>query len=172
MFMRFRGGGVGHHYMREVEPWLDSTGWGASWPVLDGRDPEPDVDNTGGGQQGVNLDASDTVQVEDGGRDISQSQPFEGDREGVSHCKDIANNTGMMQLEGMESVGHGDVNDSGEDEIEEEDDDDLENPMEQEEILDCSSDEDQEQVEEREGEGPDSSDDSEDEVEISNDDND
>ena len=41
MFMRFRGGGVGHRYMRQVEPWLDATGWGASWPSFTHRIPEP-----------------------------------------------------------------------------------------------------------------------------------
>jgi hypothetical protein len=44
MFMRFRGGGVGHLYMRHIEPWLDRTGWGASWPLLSNRDPHPDQD--------------------------------------------------------------------------------------------------------------------------------
>jgi len=39
MFMRFRGGGVGHMYMRQVEPWLDATGWGKVWPVLSDREP-------------------------------------------------------------------------------------------------------------------------------------
>jgi len=39
MFMRFRGGGVGHMYMRQVEPWLDATGWGTMWPALGDREP-------------------------------------------------------------------------------------------------------------------------------------
>ena len=39
MFMRFRGGGVGHLYMRLVEPWLDATGWGATWPSLGNSEP-------------------------------------------------------------------------------------------------------------------------------------
>jgi hypothetical protein len=39
MFMRFRGGGVGHTYMRQVEPWLDATGWGTTWPSLKDREP-------------------------------------------------------------------------------------------------------------------------------------
>jgi hypothetical protein len=42
MFMRFRGGGAGHLYMRDVEPWLDETGWGATWPSLSGKYQEPD----------------------------------------------------------------------------------------------------------------------------------
>ena len=27
-------------YMRQVEPWLDATGWGATWPSLEDREPE------------------------------------------------------------------------------------------------------------------------------------
>ena len=27
--------------MRQVEPWLDITGWGATWPSLQSREPEP-----------------------------------------------------------------------------------------------------------------------------------
>ena len=42
MFMRFHGGGVGHMYMCQIEPWLDSTGWGTTWPSLKDRDPDPD----------------------------------------------------------------------------------------------------------------------------------
>jgi len=29
MFMRYRGGGVGHLYMRAIEVWLAETGWGS-----------------------------------------------------------------------------------------------------------------------------------------------
>ena len=29
MFMRYRGGGVGHAYMRAIEVWLAETGWGS-----------------------------------------------------------------------------------------------------------------------------------------------
>jgi hypothetical protein len=42
MFMRFRGGGVGHTYMRQVEPWLDAAGWGSTWPSLANRYPDPE----------------------------------------------------------------------------------------------------------------------------------
>jgi len=28
-------------YMRHIEPWLDSTGWGTQWPTLQARDPDP-----------------------------------------------------------------------------------------------------------------------------------
>jgi len=43
MFMRFRGGAVGHLHMREIDEQLDRAGWGSSWPSLKDRDPEPDV---------------------------------------------------------------------------------------------------------------------------------
>ena len=39
MFMWFHGGGVGHMYMRQVEPWLDATRWGKTWPSLSDREP-------------------------------------------------------------------------------------------------------------------------------------
>jgi len=29
-------------YMHQVEPWLDTTGWGTTWPTLKDRDPDPD----------------------------------------------------------------------------------------------------------------------------------
>lgn len=41
--MRYRGGGIGHLYMRETEQWLNSSNWGSSWPTsLKSRDPNPD----------------------------------------------------------------------------------------------------------------------------------
>lgn len=41
--MRYRGGGIGHLYMRETEQQLNSSGWGSSWPSsLRDRDPNPD----------------------------------------------------------------------------------------------------------------------------------
>ena len=56
MFMRFRGGGIGHLYMRQVEPWLDSTGWGTSWPSLSSRDPTPDLAQAPHRQPGIDDD--------------------------------------------------------------------------------------------------------------------
>ena len=78
MFMRFRGGGVGHLYMRHVEPWLDATGWGTTWPSLRDRepaDPQPEAPQrtdkgpapTGipeGGQRGESDDDDDDDEEE------------------------------------------------------------------------------------------------------------
>jgi hypothetical protein len=66
MFMRFRGGGVGHLYMRQIEPWLDATGWGASWPLLRDRDPYPDQDSP---RQESNRDDEEDEISEDGSSD-------------------------------------------------------------------------------------------------------
>ena len=56
--MRFRGGGIGHRYMRQIEPWLDGTGWGMSWPSFGDRE------QGGGDGQGV---GSSTMDTEGGG---------------------------------------------------------------------------------------------------------
>ena len=42
MFMRYRGGGVGHLYMRKVEQWLQKTGWGQDIPKAE-ESPEDEV---------------------------------------------------------------------------------------------------------------------------------
>lgn len=41
--MRYRGGGVGHRYMREIEPWLAETRWGSD-DILTTIDPDSDVE--------------------------------------------------------------------------------------------------------------------------------
>ena len=42
MFMRYRGGGVGHLYMRAIEVWLTGTGWGAN-NALTSSSPDSDT---------------------------------------------------------------------------------------------------------------------------------
>lgn len=43
--MRYRGGGIGHLYMQNIEPWLNSTGWGTAWPGwLKNREPDKGQD--------------------------------------------------------------------------------------------------------------------------------
>ena len=36
--MRYRGGGVGHLYMRGIEEWLWKTGWGVEIPDVETQD--------------------------------------------------------------------------------------------------------------------------------------
>lgn len=38
--MRYRGGGVGHLYMRAIEVWLTETGWGADNALFSDSDSE------------------------------------------------------------------------------------------------------------------------------------
>jgi hypothetical protein len=40
MFMRYRGGGVGHLYMRAIEVWLAETGWGSNDALVSTNDSE------------------------------------------------------------------------------------------------------------------------------------
>lgn len=87
--MRFRGGGVGHIYMRYIEPWLDGTGWGKSWPSLGDREPGADQDPSskeiGGTCAGkpfspsqnnhINQDREDSGDSEDSDDDILIDNP-------------------------------------------------------------------------------------------------
>jgi len=104
MFMRFRGGGIGHMYMRSIEPWLDSTGWGKSWPSLSNRDPNPDCNDakastTGqhsstnegdGGESGDSSDKVDEDVDDDDGEDLEQLVDTEEDEEESSDEEDSA----------------------------------------------------------------------------------
>jgi len=90
MFMRFRGGGIGHMYMHQVEPWLDATGWGATWPSLKDRDPDPDFEppsqenNTGSAlttQGDQAYEGEETSGDEGGGEDTDMSKIEDGDGE-------------------------------------------------------------------------------------------
>ena len=74
MFMRFCGGGVGHRYMRQVEPWLDKTGWGSQWPSLSNRDPDPSPihqgmdgsnDQAGGDMEGIDEDEDEDEEMDE-----------------------------------------------------------------------------------------------------------
>ena len=158
--MRFRGGGVGHEYMRAIEPWLDSTGWGASWPVLEDRDPEPD-DNVGGSQQEVGSNTSNdgrepeaegvntSKEYSKGLGDVGEVRDLEDETEVVRNVQDDDMNRDERLWHAVRNQagedgnpsGSDSDNDSGEDEIEDVGDEDLENPTEEDEILDWSSDE-------------------------------
>jgi hypothetical protein len=78
MFMRYRGGGVGHAYMRAIEPWLTETGWGSDdIAVTNSSDDESEDDaeepGDSGGANGGNLEgevsddetASNTTPISD-----------------------------------------------------------------------------------------------------------
>ena len=64
--MRYRGGGVGHLYMREVEQWLRETGWGCDIP--DAEEKQEDVLAKEGSDLGVGDDPEELG-----------SEPDEGD---------------------------------------------------------------------------------------------
>ena len=59
MFMRYRGGGVGHLYMRAIEIWLAETGWGSDdVPVPEGESGNNSSDHSSDGD-GEGDDAAD-----------------------------------------------------------------------------------------------------------------
>ena len=84
MFMRFHGGGIGHMYMRQIEPWLDATGWGTTWPSLKDRDPDPDSEPplgdgdssrpTTSGNSLHDMEGDESGADEEGGEDIDMSE--------------------------------------------------------------------------------------------------
>lgn len=59
MFMRYRGGGVGHLYMRAIEVWLAKTGWGSDDTLV----PE-DESNSIDSNQGSEDDGEDNTSVD------------------------------------------------------------------------------------------------------------
>ena len=107
LFMRFRGGGIGHRYMRHIEPWLNATGWGTEWPILSDRDPNPGQSNTehpapashgrtGGEEGGGEEDSEDSddgegekgVQDGDGDDGSGEDSDLEIDEDGSSDEED------------------------------------------------------------------------------------
>ena len=106
MFMRFRGGGIGHIYMRQIEQWLDTTGWGTTWPLLRGEDPNPDLPSDNGNSPGHGIDGVDEDEDEDG----------DGD--------------------GDEDRGEDEDNDAGEGDVDDEDGEDQEQPVDSDEDSD------------------------------------
>ena len=79
MFMRFRGGGVGHMYMRQVEPWLDATGWGTAWPLLKNRDPDPDPEPMAPALVSQATEDDEESEDEDSGDESSDMEDDDGE---------------------------------------------------------------------------------------------
>ena len=68
MFMRYRGGGVGHLYMRAIEVWLAETGWGSDdWALLstDEDTDSTEEDSEDGGENGSDRGSEEEVPEDD-----------------------------------------------------------------------------------------------------------
>ena len=133
MFMRFRGGGIGHRYMRQVEPWLDATGWGASWPSFTHRNPEPVP--TDGQSNGDTTAAAETVRISGqcvgssgAGNIAERSGDDEEDEEDKVSEEDEENEEDEEDEEDEES----EEGEEGEEDEEDEDSHDREEPAEDE----------------------------------------
>jgi hypothetical protein len=72
MFMRYRGGGVGHKYMRAIEQWLWETGWGGKVPNAEESEPDTAEEepipapDKGGSDSGTGSDSDDPPESEKG----------------------------------------------------------------------------------------------------------
>ena len=107
--------------MRQVEPWLDATGWGTSWPLLEGRDPNPDsepVTPANSDEATSDEEESNTEGSEDEGSDINDDDgedPEQPDEEEESNDDDAGGDV-KRPMEGGE--GGSDANKT-DDEVEE-----------------------------------------------------
>ena len=89
--MRYRGGGVGHKYMRLIEEWLYETGWGHEIPDIDVSEPHIVVEGEDQLQQepipagevsdsGTGSDSDDLLEL-DGGDDDDDDEEEEEEEE-------------------------------------------------------------------------------------------
>ena len=76
--MRYRGGGVGHKYMRDTEKWLWKTGWGDEIPDIDVSEPSVAAED-GGQPQQEPVPAGDDSDSEKGSDSDDSNQSDEGD---------------------------------------------------------------------------------------------
>ena len=123
MFMRFRGSGVGHMYMRQVEPWLDATGWGTAWPLLKDRDPDLDHEHaisvpgnqtTEGDEESEDEDSEEehSDMDDDDGKDPEQPEDNEDDSDddnvggGVRKCMEGGEGGSDEEDTNDEAEGH------------------------------------------------------------------
>jgi hypothetical protein len=80
--MRYRGGGVGHTYMRAIEQWLWETGWGCKIPDIveeeegSSQQEEPILEAEDGSDPG-----SDSDDPSESGTESEKDDPPESDEE-------------------------------------------------------------------------------------------
>lgn len=95
-------------YMRQIEPWLNATGWGTTWPSLQDRDPDPDqeppLDTSPHSRPTVSDDILHSTENngDDGDEDISMSGLEDDDGEDLEQPE-----------EGEEDEEEGDENGTG-----------------------------------------------------------
>jgi len=114
MFMRFRGGGIGHIYMRQIEWWLDATGWGTTWPSLGGKDPSPDPLSEDGSSPGR---GSNNEEGDVGDEEEDEDEDGDGDEDenGGEGEGDVDDEDGEDQEQPEESDDDSDAGESGRD---------------------------------------------------------
>ena len=76
MFMRYRGGSVGHLYMRAIESWLAETGWGSNDAYLPA---DEDIVLEGGGEGSKNGEDGQTIG--NGEDEVPEDEELDSDTE-------------------------------------------------------------------------------------------
>lgn len=123
-------------YMRQIEPWLDATGWGKTWPSLNDKDPDPECvgphphnsDDAGPvvpmqGDQANEVDGESGDEDSGEDTDMSEAEDDDGgdpeqpeDDDSDSDDEDSGGNKGTRSREDGEGRNNGD---EAEDEAEE-----------------------------------------------------
>jgi hypothetical protein len=119
MFMRFRGGGIGHMYMRPIEPWLDRTGWGNSWPSLQHMEPESEQDPLSDDGDGSST-RDPSIPPENNRQDTAggpSTAPHDSDDSGSSDSVDTGDSEEDVEGDPGQREDGGDEDEEGEDEV-------------------------------------------------------
>jgi hypothetical protein len=100
MFMRYRGGGVGHLYMRLIEVWLAETGWGANDDIIStNEDTDEEEDSKSSGDSTSDGDHEDDT-VSNGTTDLDSSD-IDPDAENMSSENDEETIDGKYGFSGL-----------------------------------------------------------------------
>lgn len=91
MFMRFRGGGVGHLYMRAIEIRLAETGWG-SGDTLTSTNEDINSDEDNGNMESKGDSNSEEEDME--GKEDSESEEDNEDMEGKENSENDTGSSG------------------------------------------------------------------------------
>ena len=90
MFMRYRGGGVGHLYMRAIEVWLAETGWGSDdVPVPEGESGNISSDHSSDGDREEDDEADRSIDEDPPESDGSPCATDSEQEDQLDPCSDI-----------------------------------------------------------------------------------
>jgi hypothetical protein len=107
MFMRYRGGGVGHTYMRAIEVWLAETGWGSDDTPILGSD--SDTGTSEDEDPGDNGNSGDDGADENTGPDPQRHDKGESEEEASEEEASEKGDTSDSSIESDQDPDHSDL---------------------------------------------------------------